>query len=176
MKPGDKQKFAEVVTGMTTIYSAKLTPEGLELYWNAMRDWDIGDFVRTANHLVKASQFMPRPYDFEQLRRNASQTAVFDAWAAVLENVRHSDYRKGIGLGGRIEAAVRAIGGYAAIGQCSDADLHWVQKRFTDAYETISETHEARELFHAGDIPVVEHSTINAVGVRIGMLNNSKKV
>src|SRR5690349_13020064 len=75
MQPADRKKFIEVLTGLAAMKpGGKLTPESIELFWNAMQDWALEDFVAAANHLARSHEFMPNPYHFEQLRRAGELT------------------------------------------------------------------------------------------------------
>jgi hypothetical protein len=145
MTSDDKPEFLRILNGLAAIKpGAKLTAEGLSMYWLALEDWTLDEFKQAAKHLAKSSEFMPNPYHFEQLRK-ASETTAAEAWAAVLAVVRSGDYRIGKSLGGRIDAVVRAVGGYDAIGMSPTDKTQFIERRFAEAWEQIGEAQEVRK-------------------------------
>ena len=119
-----------------------LTTEALDMFWAAMSSWTIEDFRAAANHLAANCEFMPNPYHFNQLRKAAKPTAG-EAWAKVLDAVRHSTYANGIDP--LIDRAVRAIGGYRAVGMTTDDGLPFMERRFAEHFETIEDAESTRE-------------------------------
>ena len=85
MAPDDKPEFVRVLNGLAAIKRVDLTKEAYEMWWGSMSDWSIDDFRGAAGHLLKTCQFMPSPYDFEQLRVVHEKTG-HEAWAGVLEH------------------------------------------------------------------------------------------
>lgn len=144
MTPDDRKLFAAILTGFAELKGKQLSHAALDLYWNAMQGWNIGDFRTAANHLIRTCEFMPTPKDFEDLRRAAKQTAA-EAWAQVLANVKGSQYRNGVTVGGIADDAVRAIGGYQAVGMCDIEKLHFLEKQFRDIYDGMDATHDTRK-------------------------------
>lgn len=143
MQHSDLPQFARILNGLAALKPGKpLTPEALDLFWNAMQDWSIEDFHAAANRLAKECEFMPNPYHFEQLRKAAKPTAG-EAWARVLAAVRSSAYANG--LDPLLDRVAQACGGYRAIGQCTDDGLPFMEKRFVEHYEAIQGAVETRE-------------------------------
>lgn len=146
MQPEDKPKFLSVLNGLAAIKpGAKLTAESLTLYWNALSHWSIEDFTAAASQLARTSEFMPNPYHFEQLRKAGRMTAG-EAWAEVLEHARNG-YRdeSDAPRDPRIAAAVRAIGGYRAIAMSRTDQTQFLEKRFAEHYDSISDREDIRE-------------------------------
>lgn len=144
MQPTDKRGFVEVLNGLAAIKGKELTKEALELWWSAMSRWSLEDFKGAASHLVSSCQFMPTPYDFEQLRRAGEPTAA-EAWTAALESCK--EWRNPELLpNGRISRAARAIGGFRAIAYADiENDLPHIQRRFLEAYEELSDVESVRD-------------------------------
>jgi hypothetical protein len=140
----DKPAFLAVLNGIAAIKpNAKLTPESLDVWWAAMRDWSLTDFRAAASHLIRTAEFFPSPYHFEQLRKAGGQTAA-EAWTVVIENVRRGAYRSGVTVGGRADRVVRAMGGYAVLGMSNPADTHYRERRFAELWEQLGEAEEVR--------------------------------
>src|SRR5688572_1392913 len=142
MIEADKPEFCAALTELAALKpNAKLTPESYAAWWNAMQSWDLRDFRQACARLRDSMEFMPNPYHFEQLRKAGRLTAG-EAWAAVREIARsggapHPD--------ARVNAAVRALGGYRAIGMTNTDQMSWLERRFAEHYESISDAEDTRE-------------------------------
>ena len=154
MQTNDREQFLRVLNGMAAMKKTQLTPESLDLWWACMADWDIADFKAAAIHVLKTTDFMPTPKDFEDLRK-AGRMKAGEAWALVLDRVRKGSSRWDYDppkLNSRfeppdnpvIDAAVRAIGGYQAIAMHEEATLHFLERRFCEHFESIGEAREIR--------------------------------
>lgn len=138
MHPTDRSEFVRVLNGLAAIKGKDLTPEALSLWWSAMLRWSIEDFKAAASHLVSACQFMPSPYDFEQLRK-AGEPTPGEAWERVLSGAR-------LEPGSRTERAARIVGGQYAIRHANvEKDLPFIERRFKEAYEDLSDVDHVRE-------------------------------
>lgn len=146
MNAADRKPFLEIVIGFAELKGKQLSAPALELYWNAMRDWDLADFRAAANQLLKTSEFMPTPKSFEDLRKAGRDTAG-EAW---IEAQRHVMW----GLHGftladdcppLIARAVRAIGGPNVIGMCDQDKLTFLERRFTEHFEAMQDSEDVRE-------------------------------
>jgi hypothetical protein len=157
MNASDKTEFLRIVNGMSALKPGKpITVEGLSMFWSAMQAWDIDDFRDAAGLLVRTKEFMPQPYDFEQLRK-ASRPTPGEAWAKVLAYVRTSYDRWDCGpktLSGSagptpddlaISRAVEALGGYAAIANSDVDKTHFLERRFAEHYEAMQDAEDVRE-------------------------------
>lgn len=135
MLPADRPEFMRTLNGLAAIKGKELTSEALSLWWAAMSRWTIDDFKSAASHLVSACQFMPTPYDFEQLRKAGEPTAS-EAWAAVLEGGK---------LDGRTLRAANLIGGQYAARHTKLDELPFLARRFREAYEELTDVERTRE-------------------------------
>jgi hypothetical protein len=157
MQPNDKPQFLAVLNGLAAIKpGAKITTEGLNLWWSAFENWTIEEFREAAAHLAKSSEFMPNPYHFEQLRKAGRMTSG-EAWAKVLEYVRGGGYHQwdcGLPTWNKdhpqltdplILAAVRAIGGFDAIAMSKTDQTPFLERRFAEHYDAISDVEDVRE-------------------------------
>lgn len=134
MTPNDRAGFAATLTGMANLYGATLSREGLEAWWQTMQPWELADFRAAAAHLQGISQFMPRPADFNALRKVATPDAG-QAWAAVLKHIRSGRYRDGTLTGNAvINSAVAALGGFKAIAFHDEDKLHFLERRFAEHF------------------------------------------
>lgn len=146
MQPGDKIEFVEVLNGLAAIKGKELTKEAISLWWAAMAKWSLQDFKGAASHLVGACQFMPSPFDFEQLKK-AGEPTPSEAW--VIANRACCKWRTPEQLpNGRIARAAAAVGGFQAIAMAdTERELPHLARRFISAYEEMSDVdHTRREL------------------------------
>lgn len=140
MHPTDRAEFARVVNGLAAIKGKELTTEALSLWWSAMQEWSIADFKAAASHLVSSCQFMPTPYDFQQLRLAAEPTAA-EAWEKVLGGAP-------LVPGSREDRAARIACGSGQFGirhADIERDLPFIQRRFLDAYNELRDADNVRE-------------------------------
>src|SRR4051812_7172495 len=113
MQPTEKIEFVKVLNGLAAIKGKELTTQAIDLWWAALAKWSLADFKGAASHLVGSCQFMPSPYDFEQLRK-AGEPTPSEAWAEALDRCRH--WRDSARLPkGRIARAAASVGGFQAI-------------------------------------------------------------
>ncbi len=146
MLPADRIAFASVLNGLAAVKpGAKLTPEALEIWWQAFQHWTIEQFRQAAAHLVRTCEFMPNPFHFEQFLKSNRPTSG-EAWARVRELVRAGESTSGDAL---IDSAVRALGGYRALGMTHSDQMQFLERRFAEHYESIGEAERTREALPA---------------------------
>ena len=149
MQASDFATFRAVMTGLGKVYEREIDQPLLDAYWLALEDWGIAEFSAAARHLMRRGRFFPRPSDFEDLRRSATQRDAVEAWETARRIARNAislgrvrtDVTSGDVL---IDRAVAAIGGYGTIALCDHAWLHALERRFLDAYSEMRDVAEAR--------------------------------
>lgn len=150
MQPADRKEFLRVLNGLAAIKpGGKLAPEALDMWWLAMSDWSIEAFKDAAAHLAKSVEFMPSPFHFQELRKAGRITAA-EAWetaraacgsAIQCGQVTHN----GTCGDALIDKAVRGIGGYGAIAMCDREKLPFLERRFTETFNSLQDVTEVRE-------------------------------
>lgn len=145
MRPEDDLEFGRVLNGLAVVKTgAKLTKEALAIWFNAFQSWSIEDFTAAASHFVKAVQWMPNPYHFEQLRRAGEPTSG-EAWTTAVENCL--SWRTGNSAAGElIDRVVAMVGGYRAIALADqETALPHIERRFKEAFVQLAEREPIRE-------------------------------
>ena len=155
MQATDAKRFRDLLRGMGRMFGQE--PDGLVLdaYWLALRDWDYADFESAAAHLMAHAKFMPRPGEFNQLRKAALPTAG-ESWASVLDYVRRGFHRwigGGVSVNDSVKPeldpvttrAVQAMGGFQTIAMCDEEKLHFLERRFCEHFESIQDAQQVRE-------------------------------
>lgn len=144
MQSTDRVDFVRVLNGLAAIKRVELTKEAIDLWWAALSPrWELADFKGAASHLVTSCQFMPTPYDFEQLRK-AGELTPSEAWTEALAACTNWRNPKLL-PNGRVSRAAAAVGGFRAIAMCdTERDLPHVQRRFLEAYEELTDVESVR--------------------------------
>lgn len=146
MQPTDKIEFVKVMNGIAAIKRVPLTQEALELWWGCMAAWPIDDFKAAAFEVLKRTDFMPSPKDFEDLRK-AGREGAGEAWITARQHLVWGLH--GYTLSDRcpelIARAVRAVGGANVIAMCDEDKLTFLEKRFVEHFDTMQESEDTRE-------------------------------
>lgn len=143
MNESDKIEFARVLAGLAEIRGKPLSKSAMAMYWLALSDWPLDDFRAAAKHLLTHSQFMPTPYDFEQLRKAGEETAG-EAWGRVRQLVRTRHPGDPTSLDPKIDKIVRIMGGWDRLGMTNSDEMHFREKRFTELWDEITDVEETR--------------------------------
>ncbi len=145
MRPTDREKFLRIVLGFAELKGKALSAPAIELFWNSMRHWQLDEFEAAAEQLLRTCAFMPTPKDFEDLRRAARPTAV-EAWSDVrryLEYTPHG-YRVRPNTPPLMAKCIAGAGGANAIAMCEAEKLHFLERRFCQHFDELSEVAETR--------------------------------
>jgi hypothetical protein len=140
MQQTDFQRFNALMNGMAKLYERELDGAMLDAYWLALRDWELADFQAAAGQLMRTSKFMPRPADFEELRRAARPTAG-EAWAEARACFRSGARGTGDPLTDRV---VQMLGGYKAMGYTASDQMPFIERRFAEHYTALQDAEEIR--------------------------------
>ena len=143
MNAENREEFVRVLTGMATIKGKDLTTEAFELWWNAMQGWEICDFKAAASYLLQNCQFMPSPFDFEQLRKKGEPSA-HEAWSMALDHAEGA-WRYGVLGDALTDQVIAMLGGYRVIALTNTDKLGYLERRFLDAYNDLLDTGGVRE-------------------------------
>lgn len=141
----DGDKFRNLIRGMARVFSTEADGLLLETYWLALKSWPLPEFEGACARLLCTSKFMPRPADFNELRK-ASALCAGEAFARAMEVARNCSSREIASSGDPcIDAAAQACGGYFAMGMNETDKIGFLERRFTEHFETISDREETRD-------------------------------
>ena len=167
MDSSDREEFLQVLNGLAAIKRVEITKEAYELWWQCMKDWPIGDFKEAAGFLLKNCQFMPAPYDFEQLRKKGELSAS-EAWAKAMQHAEGA-WRQGVLGDALTDRVVAMLGGYSVVAFTNMDKLGFLERRFKDAYADLKDTDGVREaLPDLTERPRIQ----NRSPVKIGEISN----
>jgi hypothetical protein len=144
----DGKKFRDVLRGMGRMYGQEPDNLVLDAYWIALREWSYPEFEAAAARLMLTAKFMPRPADFNELRKASNDTAA-ECWARALTHAAAlstcGGYLQEEPSGDeRLDAVVRTIGGYKAMANASPRDLQFMAQRFAENFESVTGAEETR--------------------------------
>lgn len=148
MQPSDREEFLRTLNGLAAIKpGAKLTHEALDMWWLALSAWSIDEFKRASAHLATASEFMPNPYHFTQLRKAGEITAgeAFQQARVIVRSLNPREFASHRSGDARLDAAIRACGGYEALAMCTTDNIGFFERRFAEHFESISDAEAVRE-------------------------------
>lgn len=150
MRQADQAEFLKVMNGMASMKRCDLTAESLNLWWACFEDWDIDDFKAAAAHLLKTCTFMPQPNDFEALRIAGKPTAG-EVFAEIGQWLVYSPrgYTIRPDAPREIAASIRAMGGADAYAMSPVEKLPFLERRFCQHYDQITQAGETRAAVEA---------------------------
>jgi hypothetical protein len=145
MQPADRPEFLKILNGLAAIKpGGKITPEALDVWWLAMQSWSLAEFKGAAGHLAGSVEFMPSPFHFEQLRKANAPTSG-EAFATAVAHAASGNWRNG-GCGDPlVDRAARSLGGYRVIAMCDEDKLSFLERRFAEHFESITDAEEVRD-------------------------------
>ncbi len=146
MTEADRPQFLKIINGLATVKpGAKLTQEALDMYWLAMKGWSLEDFEAAAMELMRTAEFFPNPYHFNEIRKAQKQSAgeAFQIAMGVARNCsRYVEPTSGDAL---IDAVANACGGYFAMGMQETEKMGFLERRFAEHFDAISDKEETRK-------------------------------
>ncbi|MCC6475012.1 MAG: hypothetical protein IT514_14865 [Burkholderiales bacterium] len=143
MQQADRIRFRAVMAGMAEMYQRELSPTLLDAYWLALRDWPLADFEAGAAQLMATSKFMPRPADWNELRKAALPTAG-EAWERAIAACL--GWRNGTATVDPLtDRVVRMVGGYQHLALEPLDTQHFTRNKFLELYDELAETEGTRE-------------------------------
>lgn len=99
MKDSERSDFARLLTGVAELYGKKMSPMLMNIYWAALKRFDLVAIRQSINRHVNnvdIGQFMPKPADIIRHLEGDGETHALKAWS-------------------KVESAIRSIGGYDSV-------------------------------------------------------------
>ncbi len=141
----DADKFRNLIRGMARVFNTEADSLLLDTYWLALKSWPIEEFEGACARLLCTAKFMPRPADFNEMRK-ASRKTSGEAFAIARAIARDcSPHRSSTSGDPLIDAAAAACGGYFAMGMTETEKIGFLERRFAEHYDAISDREETRE-------------------------------
>lgn len=144
MRAEDFPRFREVLAGMAEMFKHELSGPLLDAYWLALKDWPLVEFEQAAAHLLGTEEFMPRPVKFNALRK-ANRPTSGEGFAIAVAHAASGAWREGGCSDPMVNQAVRSLGGWRVIAMCDEDKLPFLERRFAEHFETITDAEDVRD-------------------------------
>lgn len=146
----DRGNFYALMTGLFEMYGKKGSPELLEIYFNALKQYDLSDLSRAANqHALDPDQgqFMPKPADFVRHIEGSKETRAMRAWSKVERAVREIGPYPTVAFDDPIiHAVLEDMGGWLDLCNCpKESDFVFRGREFEKRYQGYALQGGARE-------------------------------
>jgi hypothetical protein len=139
MKPQERSKFIEVLTGVHDFYGKELSDFAGQVWMQACEAFDVEQVTKALSaHLMDADrgQFMPKPADIVRQLQGTKTDRSLMAWGKVLDAMqRVGAYSSVVFDEPAIHAAIEDLGGWPAICRTEMDSLSYLEKRFCDSYK-----------------------------------------
>lgn len=140
MQQAEFERFRNVMTGMAKVYEREIDGVLLDAYWLCLRQWTLPEFEAAAARLMQTSKFMPRPADFNELRQSVTRLTAAEAWFTI-----------GTSDDPRANRAMQIATQGRYVGHIPIDELQWVQKRFLEVYDELTDVEETRQTLGGPD-------------------------
>ena len=134
----DRPLFLALMQGLTELYSKKLSPELMNIYWVTLSDFDFTD-VRKAmeRHVVNPDNgtFMPKPADILRYLEGNTVSKALQAWNKALCAVaKQGPYQTIVFDDALIHAVIQEMGGWVNFCKVNEEDLPFRCREFEKRY------------------------------------------
>lgn len=134
---------------IASVYGRDLTSAVVELYWNALRELDIGAVRQALDRHVKnpdTGMFMPKPADIHKMLGGTTTDSAMQAWSKVERAIRLTgSYRDQAFDDALIHRVVADMGGWIALCDCLTENMPFRANEFTARYRGLVMRRETPE-------------------------------
>ncbi len=138
MKPADRTQFAQALAAVYALYRVDLSEAVTGMWWRALQAYELAAVVDAlGRHSMNpdTGQFLPKPADVVKVLEGATSDVALLAWAKVIQGIRHvGTYDSVVFDDPIIHRVLEDLGGWVWIGQQTEKEMPFVEKRFRDAY------------------------------------------
>ncbi len=139
MNKQDMQSFAELITATGELYRLNISPALLELYWSALKNFDITDIKQAFNaHALDpdAGQFMPKPADVVRALEGSKDTQAMRAWSKADRAIRSiGPWQSVVFDDPIIHAVIADMGGWITLCNVSGDEYPFKANEFAKRYQ-----------------------------------------
>ena len=138
MTDDDRQGFGEALAEVYALYRVDLPASVIRIWWLCMQSYDLAAVVDAlGRHAMNpdTGQFLPKPADVIRQLEGSTQDVALLAWARVVQAMR--DYGSYVSVDFAdplIHRVLTDLGGWVWLGQQTEAEMPFIEKRFRDAY------------------------------------------
>jgi len=149
MTENDFDQFRRGVAGVYAFYEKDLSDFSLDLWWNALKRYDLSAIIEGFNrHVINPEQgkWLPKPADIIKMLGGGTQDSALLAWAKVDRAVREIGiYQSIIFDDPLIHKVLSDMGGWIPLGMKSESEWPFVAKEFENRYRGYKSRNERPE-------------------------------
>lgn len=138
MTENDFEKFKQGLGGVYDFYDKELSKFALDVWWNAMKQFDLPAIIQAFNrHVIntESGKWLPKPADVIKMLQGSSLDAALTAWAKVDKAVRiKGTYVDVVFDDPLIHRVIHDMGGWIAFGMKKEDEWPFVAKEFENRY------------------------------------------
>lgn len=149
MQTSDFDRFAELLAGVFELYNREASPFALQVWWEAMRPYDLPAVQLAFSRHVQnpdTGQFPPKPADVIRMLGGTTQDSALRAWAKVDRAVRHVGTYASVAFDDPlIHRVLHDMGGWVGLGLKTEDEWPFVAKEFENRYRGYAMRNERPE-------------------------------
>lgn len=131
----DRESKLRVLYVLADYFGKDLSPEVAELYVSSLNAYSAVVFESAVKKGIQVWKFFPKIAEIAELLAPKSKAIAENEWACLVLHARKRGRSVVPMACDATLKALRAAGGYKALCDCSESELHWMQKRFEEAFE-----------------------------------------
>jgi hypothetical protein len=133
----DKNKFVELMAGLSQLYDKELSQFALNLYYEILENYDYLQIESAIKQVISTNKYncIPKPAEILEFLEGTRDDKALLAWLQVMEAVQKGGYYASIEFSDPIIShAVNELGGWQWLCCSQKDDLPFIEKRFMDLY------------------------------------------
>lgn len=136
-------RFAELFMGLCEVFDKKYSPLLMDVYYQALNDFEFKQIEKVVNNIVKTCRFFPKPAEFVEAitgGNSALSDAALIQCDQVVRCISSIGAYRSIWFDDPVTNAViqKTFGGWEKICDLPEEEKKWIRRDFMAAYESYS--------------------------------------
>jgi hypothetical protein len=159
----EKAAFTVYLAGLAEIFDVSLSKMRIDLYFEALKDLPIEQFVLACNYHTQTGKFFPKPSELREALNGRSSDRAVLAFEEMRAAVRSIGAYKSVSFTDKTTMAViQAFGGWLKVCDTPSGEWKWLEKDFIKAYEAM----QGREIETPTSLPgIVEQENFARMNI-----------
>lgn len=136
----NKKRFAEMMSTLSVLFDKDMPEMLRQIYWKVLSQYSDEDVEMAVKQVIASCKFFPKPSEIIQFIKSRQieekQANALESWGMVMSGLECGK----IPNDGRIQEAIRRLGGWTWLQDKGYDDLHWLEKRFIEHFDQIVES------------------------------------
>jgi len=135
----DKPRFSQIMLGMADNFRDTVTKEGLNMRFDMLSGFSLEEVESAAKKILRHRKYtkMPPIAEFIEAMEGSKTGKALNAWGLIVKSLEQG---QGPPTDAKMQEAIKRVGGWDWISRQTYEELHWLEKRFVEHYEAITET------------------------------------